>query len=245
MVHVEHVMGTVVSIDLRDAVVPAGCVDEMIRLLHDADRRFSPYKSDSEVSHLARGDLEIDACSDDLREILAACEELRAGSDGAFDVGYGGGIDPCGYVKGWAVDRAAEALWNAGIRNAAINAGGDAIVRGEPEAGRPWRVGIRHPELGDRTAAVIALRDAAVATSGLYERDGHVVDPRTGRPPAELLSITVIAPTLTLADALATAALVMGERGVAWVLAQPGCEVVAITADRRLRSSAGVTLLPP
>jgi len=231
VLHVEHVMGTVVSIDVRQA--------------SEADRRFSPYREDSEVSRLARGELAGRECSDELREILEACEHLKRASGGAFDVGYAGGVDPSGYVKGWAVDRAAQALWSAGITNASINAGGDAVVRGEPEPGRPWRVGIRHPDLADRTAAVIGLRGGAVATSGLYERGGHILDPGTGRPPEELLSVTVIGPTLAQADSLATACLVMGERGLAWVVAHPGCEVLAITTGRRLRSSAGVTLLPP
>jgi FAD:protein FMN transferase len=244
VIHVEHVMGTVVSIDVRDPHVPAGCVEEAVERLHDVDRRFSTYRADSEVSRLARGDIALQHCSDDLRDVLEECERLRVSSDGAFDVRYGGWLDPSGYVKGWAVDRAAEALWAAGVRNAAINAGGDALVRGEPEPGRPWRVGVRHPDVADKTAAVIGVRDGAIATSGLYERGDHILDPRTGRAPGELVSVTVIAPTLAQADSLATAAFVMGERGIPWVLARPGCEVFAVTADRRVRRSAGVPVLP-
>ena len=241
--HVEQVMGTVVSIDIRDPEVPEGCVAEALRLLHDADERFSPFLPESEVSRLERGDLRLEDCSADLHAILAACEELRAASGGAFDVRYAGRLDPCGYVKGWAVDRAAAALWGAGLGNAAVNVGGDCVVRGGPAPGRPWRVGIRHPELPDRTAAVVALRGGAIATSGLYERGGHIVDPSGRGRTGELLSISVLAPTLAQADGVATAALVLGRAGVDWALAQPGCEVVALTAARRVLSSAGVELI--
>ena len=243
MLHVEHVMGTVVSIDVRDAQVPDGCVEEVVRRLHDADRRFSPFLDGSEVSRLGRGEVELAECSAEMRAILAACEDLRVDSGGAFDVRYGGGLDPSGYVKGWAVDWAADALWSAGVRVAAVNAGGDVLVRGEAEPGRPWRVGVRHPERADAVVAVIGLRGGAAATSGLYERGAHILDPRTGQPPADLLSLTVVAPTLTQADALATAGFVMGESGLAWVLGHPGCEVLAVTASHRVRSSPGLELI--
>ena len=61
-------------------------------------------------------------------------------------------------------------LEQAGARNLCVNAGGDVLARGEPEPGRAWRVGIRHPEVAGKVAAVLAVRDLAVATSGLYER---------------------------------------------------------------------------
>jgi FAD:protein FMN transferase len=242
-VRVEQVMGTVVSIDVRDEHVPDGCVDEVVERLHDADRRFSTYRAGSEINRLARGEIEVADCSGDVLHVLAECERLRIASGGAFDVRHSGSLDPSGYVKGWATDRAADALWSAGVRNAAVNVGGDAVVRGEPEPGRPWRVGVRHPDIADRTAAVIALNDAAIATTGLYERGAHIVDPRTGRAPRELLSVTVVAPMLAQADALATAAFVMGARGITWVLEQPGCEILAVTADRRVRRSDGIRLL--
>ena len=82
--------------------------------------------------------------------------------------------------------------------------------------GGPWRVGVQHPRERDRLAAVLSLTDAAVATSGAYERGEHIVDPLTGRPPSGALAVTVLGRDLATADAYATAAFAMGERGPAW-----------------------------
>ena len=89
--------------------------------------------------------------------------------------------DPTGVVKGWAVDEALARLRLAGARNVQVAAGGDLVAAGGPEAGRAWRIGIRHPEDVASVAAVLEVRDLAVATSGLYERGGHIRDPHTGR----------------------------------------------------------------
>src|SRR6185312_7550677 len=78
--------------------------------------------------------------------------------------------------------------------------------RGRPAPGRRWRIGIRHPGDLGHVAAVLAVEDLAVATSGEYERGAHILDPHTGRPPAGLLSVTIVGPDLATADAYATAA---------------------------------------
>jgi len=234
-VRVEPVMGTVVSIDVSDPD-PAGpaveaAVEAAVAWLHAVDARFSVYRDDSEIRRLDRGELALDDCHPDVRDVLRACDELHARSGGAFDArGHrpDGALDPSGYVKGWAVDEAAELLLAAGARAFSINAGGDVVVRGGPAPGEPWRVGIRHPVIPDRVAAVLALRGGAVATSGLYERGGHIRDPRTGRVPEDLVSLTVVGPRLGIADAFATAAFAMGAAGPAWVARQPGFGVLAI-----------------
>lgn len=97
-----------------------------------------------------------------------------------------------------------------------------------------------HPPPGDaaQICAALAVEDKCVATSGTYERGQHILDGRTGRPPQGLLSLTVVADNLTTADAVSTAAFAMGgEEGIAWAHAQPGCEVLAVTADRAVRWS--------
>ena len=87
---VEEVMGTAVSLDLRDPDIPADAVDAVFGHLHDIDARFSTYRPDSEVSRLARGELDPDAASPDVRHVLAVCEQLRRDSGGAFDAGRAG-----------------------------------------------------------------------------------------------------------------------------------------------------------
>jgi thiamine biosynthesis lipoprotein len=134
-------------------------------------------------------------------------------------------------------------LQASGARNFFIGAGGDVVTRGRPAGEQRWRVGIRHPELGDRVAAVLEAGDLAVATSGAYERGEHIVDPRTGRAPVGLLSMTVAGPSLTYADAFATAAFVMGEEGLAWVAGIDGYHALAITADRRMVWTPGMEML--
>jgi thiamine biosynthesis lipoprotein len=226
-----------------------GAIDEAVSFLRDVEARFSPFRTDSEISRLGRGEVDEAACSPDVRRVLAMCDNLRLTSDGFFDVrqtGRDGGLDPSGLVKGWAIEEAALMLEGAGARTFAMNAGGDVVVRGEPEPGRPWRVGIRHPDRADRLAAVLGARDCAVATSGAYERGDHIRDPRTGTPARGLLSLTVVGPSLAYADAYATAAFAMGRNGIAWTARHPGYGVYAITADREVVFTSDVeqALLP-
>ena len=124
-------------------------------------------------------------------------------------------------MKGWSVDEAILRLRLAGVRNAQVNAGGDLVAAGQALPGA--RGGSDPaPDRSRPRRGVLAISDRAVATSGLYERGGHIRDPHTGRVPDDLLSMTVVGPTLALADAFATAAFAMGERGIEWIARQPG-----------------------
>ena len=157
--------------------------------------------------------------------MFTLADELQDRTAGYFDPrGFhpDGRPDPTGVVKGWSVDEAVAILRLAGARNVQVVAGGDLVVVGEPEPGRPWRIGIRHPDDAAKVAAVLGVRDLAIATSGLYERAGHIRDPHTGDVPAGLRSLTVAGPTLAIADAFATAGFAMGEAGIAWVGRQSG-----------------------
>ena len=234
---VESIMGTTVSVAVRSPLVANEILDEFFGQLRDVDGRFSTYRDDSEVSRLARGELaEVDA-SADLRYVLAACDHLAMVTGGAFDArGHrpDGRPDPSGFVKGWAIEEAAWLLDSAGARNYWINAGGDIVARGEAAPGQPWRVGIRHPDREDRVAAVLAVADRAVATSGSYERGDHIRDPRLGAAPvAGLRSMTVVGPALAFTDAYATALFVMGIDGLRWLSSKPDYDAYAITADGR------------
>jgi len=101
-------MGTVVSFD-----VPAsaeGTLGEAVRWLHWVDATFSPYREDSDVSGFGRGSLALADCAPELAEVLAACADVSARSGGYFTTTPGGRFDPSGYVKGWAIERAAALL---------------------------------------------------------------------------------------------------------------------------------------
>jgi FAD:protein FMN transferase len=231
---VEQIMGTAISVDVRDQAVAPSALEEAFEYLRDIDRRFSTYKPDSEVSRLSRGELSEDGCSPDVRLVLELCEQIREVSQGYFDIRAhrtDGGLDPSGLVKGWALENAGRILDTAGAHNYCINGGGDIVVRGEAAPATPWRIGIRHPLQADKVATVVTVLDGAVATSGEYERGEHVRDPFTGKAPRGTLSITIIGPSLTYADAYATAAFAMGPTGLAWVAGLAGYSGCAITAD--------------
>ena len=235
MRRVEHVMGFPVSLRVDDEHVPESAADAVFAWLREVDARFSPFRPDSEVSRHDRGELARYELSEDLVEVLELCEHYRLATGGAFDVRLPGrGLDPCAVVKGWSVQRAAELLRAAGSRRFVLNAGGDVVV-----SGGPWRVGVRHPERADRLCTVLELTDGAVATSARYERGDHILDARTGRPATGLLSMTVLAPTLTEADSVATAAFALGVEGVEWAAALPGCDVFAVDGERRVLRTEG------
>ena len=145
--------------------VDAEAAEEVFAWLRRVDALFSTYRPDSEVSRLARGELALRDADPLVREVLERCEQLRVETGGFFDARAGGRLDPSGFVKGWAVDRAAAQLEARGARRVCVSAGGDLVARGGP-----WRVGVRHPRRRRRLAAVLAVSDAAVATSGAYER---------------------------------------------------------------------------
>lgn len=240
--------GTVITLDVRDPV-PTTVLDDVEAWFQRVDDLFSTWRDDTEISRLATGALTLATASPEVRVVLARCEEVRVVSGGAFDITVGarakqpregiGPLDPSGLVKGWALERAADILTAAGAGRFAINAGGDVLTRGRPTPDAQWRVGIQHPWQRDKVAAVVAVTDAGVATAGRYERGDHILDPATGEPARGLASVTVIAPDLALADGFATAAMVRGEDGMAWLQGLPDVEAMAITNDRTVIVTAG------
>ena len=236
---VEHVMGMPIVADVRDAI-PADALDDVFDWFRWVDATFSTYKPGSEVSRIASGDLAIEDAHPDVRAVLDRCEELRGETGGYFDAHAGGTLDPSGLVKGWSVDRAAEMLQTGGVRNFALNAGGDMRLSGRAVPEFTWRVGIQHPLDRTEVAAVIEARELAVATSGAYARGDHVLDPHTRRPPEGVLSVTVVGPDLATADAYATAAFAMGRLdGPRWTARLRGYEAMTILADETVLSTGG------
>jgi FAD:protein FMN transferase len=235
---VEHIMGMPIEIDMRDDLESA-VIDGAFALLRRADEVFSTFKPESQISRLARGELRIGDCDPEVDDVLAEAARLRERTSGYFSVRPRGALDPSGLVKGWAVQRAAVALADGGAENFYVNAGGDVVVRGGPEPGEPWRVGIRHPMLHDEVAIVVASRELAIATSGEYERGAHIADPHTGERPRGLLSVTVVGPDLGEADAYATAIFAMGSDGPKWALGLDGYETLCITEEETVLSTPG------
>lgn len=147
-------------------------------------------------------------------------------------------------AKGLAVDTAARELQPFG--DFAIDAGGDLYLGGCNAAGEAWSVGIRHPRLYDQMIETIHVSNAAVCTSGDYERresgfEGgpHILDPRSGQPAAGAASVTVIAPSAMLADALATAAFVLGPKEGVTLLERAGVEGMMLSSSMERFATRG------
>ncbi|MEO5883864.1 MAG: FAD:protein FMN transferase [Caldimonas sp.] len=158
-------------------------------------------------------------------------------------------IDLGGFAKGYAVDNAARILRAHGIRHAMVSAGGDSRVIGD-RRGRPWTIGIRDPRGGSAdVVAVLPLEDVSISTSGDYERyfdDAgerfhHLIDPATGRSPASVRSVTVLAEDGLTSEALSKAAFVLGvDRGLALIHSFPGVDAIVVDAAGTLHYSPGL-----
>jgi thiamine biosynthesis lipoprotein len=215
-------MGMAVSIDIRDPVQPK-VLDDVVRWFHEVDATYSTYKNDSPISQYGLGVLTPADLTPEITDILQLCDHLRLDTDGAFDpwsvrAPNGAMFDPSGIVKGWAVECAAELLEARGCTNFCLNAGGDIAIRGTIAPDVPWRIGIRHPYRERSLAKVLQVSGPiGIATSATYERGRHIVDPATKRPADALASATVIGPSLTFADAYATAVFVKGVDGLEWL----------------------------
>jgi len=159
----------------------------------------------------------------------------------------GMGITLDGIAKGLIVDWVSEELTRRGIDHFLINAGGDIRVAGGKGDGAPWRIAIRDPENSDSYAAVIRLRDGAVATSGNYEvyfdREKlyhHIVNPGNGLSPRFYTSVSALASRAVEADSLSTAVFVMEPAdGIAFMERRYGVEGFVITEGNRKLHTSG------
>lgn len=164
---------------------------------------------------------------EELSGLLERVDYARVQLDAqTLSVPAGTELDLGAVAKGYAGDRAAALLRARGVESARLELGGNVHVLGAKPDGSPWRVAVRDPD-GEGYAGVVEVTDRAVVTSGGYERyfeEGgvvywHIIDPRTGRPARSgLRSVTVVAPSGLLADALSTALFVMGpeEAAACW-----------------------------
>lgn len=157
-------------------------------------------------------------------------------------IGYGG------IAKGYGVDRAIEVLKKRGIRNAIVNAGGDLRVIGR-DFGKLFNITIKHPRDKNKYLAILPVKNVAVVSSGDYERYitvngkrySHILDPRVGWPVRHTQSVTLLAPSAALADALATGVFVLGpKKGLALVDQWKGVEALIVDGDGKLHLSKGL-----
>ena len=157
-------------------------------------------------------------------------------------------IDLGGFAKGHAVDNGAAILARHGIRNAVVSAGGDSHVLGD-RRGRPWTVAIADPRRTGEVVAVLPLIDVAMSTSGDYERyfevDGvrchHLIDPKTGKSPSSVHSVTILADDGLTSEALSKSVFVLGlQKGMRLIESQEGVDAVVVDAFGALHYSRGL-----
>lgn len=160
-------------------------------------------------------------------------------------IGFGG------IGKGYAADRARLILEMSGVVSGIVNASGDLVAWGTQANGDPWSIGMSNPDTPSRVLAVLQLSNKAVATSGNYEkyivingkRYSHTIHPKTGLPVNGVKSVTVIAPSAELADALTTPVMIMGpEAGIQLIDQIPGLECILIDDDNRIYHSKNIQM---
>jgi thiamine biosynthesis lipoprotein len=158
------------------------------------------------------------------------------------------GITLDGIGKGYIVDQGVAALKELDFHNIYVDAGGDLMVSGAKPDGSPWRIGIRSPrEESSGKSVTVALSDRAIATSGDYFQaftpdllHHHIINPHTGFSSPELASCTITAPSVVMADGLATAVMVLGHAsGLELLETMDGCEGYLIDKQQRSYHTSG------
>lgn len=233
-------MGMPVTVDVGKTT-DGTLVQTIFEYFEYVDRRFSTYRTDSEISTINRGDIPIRDWSGEMTEVLALAEQTKTDTDGYFDVRRpDGSLDPSGIVKGWAINNAAGIVRVAGISHFFIEVGGDIQTSGKNASGKDWSVGIRNPFKADEIIKVIYPRGRGVATSGTYVRGQHIYNPRGPEGPIkDIVSLTVIGADVLEADRFATAAFAMGKDGIFFLEETPGLEGYAVDINGRATPTSG------
>jgi thiamine biosynthesis lipoprotein len=253
---VAQIMGLPISVHVRGpqarSADVAALVDDAFARLRTDDETFSPYREDSAVSRIRRGELTVHDAGPRVRRVAVLCDVAEQRTGGAFsawlpDARGRAAFDPTGLVKGWAVEQAFDELTarlltldGLDAHDVLVSAGGDVVVGCDRTDTPDWVVGVEDPRDRTRVVVSVPLRRGAVATSGTAARGPHIVDPSTGRPVSPLLSATVIGPSLTWADVYATAAFVRGDEALEWVATLPGHAAVVVTLDGEVRTQASL-----
>jgi thiamine biosynthesis lipoprotein len=222
------IMGMPITLEIVGADRPEAAMAAVYDYFRAVDARYSTYKNTSEITQINQG-LPAEDWSEEMKAVLALCEQTKAETDGYFEVRCNNQIDPSGLVKGWAINNAAKLLLEQGVQNFYIDAGGDIQVHGMNAEGTAWRVGIRNPFNRDEIIKVITVSGEGVATSGTAIRGQHIYNPLAPDSPLEdVKSLTVVGPNIYEADRFATAAFAMGRKGIEFIEARPDLEGYAV-----------------
>jgi len=232
-------MGMPGTIEIIDDCSQAD-IDEVFDWYTHVDETFSTYKETSEISRINAGQISEDSYSAEMREILAACEKTKQETKGFFDISHNGKLDPSGYVKGWAIQRAAEILRDKGFHSYYVEIAGDIQTIGCNAEGKPWTVGIRNPFNRQEIIKRLSLQNKGIATSGTSIRGQHIYNPhQLDQQESNIVSLTAIADKIVDADRFATAAFAMGQDGIAFIAETNRLEGYMIDADGQATFTPG------
>ena len=246
MKRTSRIMGMSVTLEVMgEPPRAAEAIEHALAFVRTVDRRFSPYKPDSELSRLNAGAVTATELSSMFRTILNLSDATRRQTDGYFDIRKpDGSLDPSGLVKGWAIREAARIVVDHGFRDYFVEAGEDIQTGGRNSRGQAWTVGVRNPFRPEELAYAVRLSGQGIATSGTYRQGGHIYDPHTAQPRSEIVSCTVVGPDIYEADRFATAACAMGERGIELLERRSDLDGQLVTRDgRELETSGFATYL--
>ncbi len=234
------IMGMPVTVEIIGDNITEADVEPSFTYFNNVDQRFSTYKETSEISRINRSEIQPKNYSHEMKEIFRLAGQTKEETDGFFDIGEIGQCDPSGIVKGWAIDQAARRLAKRGYKNFYIDAGGDIATVGHSAYGERWRVGIRNPFNLEQIVKVVGISNCGIATSGNYERGEHIYNPHDNWQKAKAISsVTVIGPNIYDADRFATAAFVMGQKGINLIEFLPGLEGYIIGKDGQATMTSG------
>jgi thiamine biosynthesis lipoprotein len=158
-------------------------------------------------------------------------------------------IDLGGIAKGYATEQVVNMLKSKGLKKGIINAGGNIYVLGQKDNKSLWQIGVQDPRNSEEIVGILSVKDQYVVTSGDYQRYfivgkqryHHILDPKTGYPANDIMSVTVICKDGTQADILSTSLFVLGLKdGMKLLEKMPGVEAVFITHDRKVIATKGI-----
>jgi FAD:protein FMN transferase len=161
-------------------------------------------------------------------------------------IGFGG------IGKGYAAEKAKQLLQQMGVQSGIVNASGDLTAWGLQPDGKPWTIGIAHPDVAGLPFSYLSISDMAIATSGNYEKFvmiggkkySHTINPRTGLPVTGIKSVTIICNNAEMADAMATPVTIMGiEAGLHMVNQLKGIGCIMIDDNNRVFTSKNINLI--
>jgi len=234
-------MGMTIQVEITDQNVNVKIFDKVFSYFGEVDKRFSPFKEESELSRINRNEIKMNEWSNEMKEVFELSEKTKIETNGYFDIKRPDGkYNPSGLVKGWAIWKAAKLIKKVGYKNFYVDAGGDIQVFGKNNENESWKIGIRNPFNLGEIIKNISIRDLGVATSGTYVRGQHIYNPK--KPNEEIkdvVSLTVIGPNIYEADRFATAAFAMGRDGIYFIENLPNFEGYIIDKDGIAKMTSG------